>query len=203
MSAQAARDRRARDAAGFSILELMFALSIAATVTAMAVPQAVHALDEYRTRAAAHYLALRLADARIGAIKRSTYVGLRFEAVGADYRFTEVADGNGDGLRTVDVQRGDDPIIAAPDMLAWHFNGAAFGILAGVPDADGRPAGTSDGVRVGSSLLLSMNPNGSSSSGTLYVHGRGRAQYAVRVIGATGRVRVVRYFEVRRAWEES
>jgi type II secretory pathway pseudopilin PulG len=185
------------------MVELMLAVSIAGIVTAIAIPQAVHALDEYRTRAAAHYLAMRLADARSDAIKRSTYVGLRFEAVGADYQFTEVADGNGDGLRTVDVQRGDDPVVVPPDMLTWHFNGVTFGILAGVPDTDGSPAGTNDGVRLGASRLLSMNPNGSSSSGTLYVHGRGRAQYAVRVLGATGRVRVVRYDHVRRKWGES
>jgi hypothetical protein len=185
------------------MVEVLLVVSIAGTVTAIAVPQAVRALDEYRTRAAAHYLAMRLADARIAAIKRSTHVGLRFEAVGADYRFTGVTDGNGNGLRTIDVQRGDDPVIVASDMLAWHFNGVVFGILAGLPDADGDPAGTSDGVRLGSSRLLSMNPNGSSSSGTLYVHGRGRAQYAVRVLGVTGRVRVVRYDVARRVWVES
>jgi hypothetical protein len=197
------RVRRASNSVGFSVVELMLVAAIATTVTAMAVPQAVHALDEYHTRAAAHYLAMRLADARIGAITRSAYVGLRFESQGADYRFTGVMDGNGNGLRTVDVARGDDPVIAAPDMLAWHFSGVTFGILAGVPDADGDPAGTPDGVRVGSSRLLSMNPNGSSSSGTLYVHGRRRSQYAVRVLGATGRVRVVRFDAVRGVWGES
>jgi prepilin-type N-terminal cleavage/methylation domain-containing protein len=191
------------DPAGFSIIELTLAVAIASTLTAIAVPQAVHALDEYQTRAAAHYLAMRLADARFGAIKRSAYVGFRFEAVGADYRFTGVMDGNGNGLRTFDVGRGEDPVIAAPDMLAWHFSGVTFGILAGVPDADGDPAGTTDGVRVGSSRLISMNPNGSSTPGTLYVRGRGRAQYAVRVLGATGRVRVVRFDPVRRVWGES
>jgi hypothetical protein len=184
------------------MVELMLVVSLAGTVTAIAVPQAVHVLDEYRTRAAAHYLAMRLADARIGAIKRSTYVGLRFEAVGADYRFTGVADGNGNGLRTIDVQRGDDPIVAQPDMVAWHFSGVTFGLLAGVPDVDGQPAGTGDGVRVGTSRLLSMNPNGTSSSGTLYVHGRGHTQYAVRVLGATGRVRVVSFHPARRVWVE-
>jgi hypothetical protein len=45
-----------------------------------------------------------------------------------------------------------------------------------------------------------MNPNGSSSSGTLYVHGRERSQYAVRVLGATGRVRVMKYEPQRRRW---
>jgi type II secretory pathway pseudopilin PulG len=200
VSGQAARGERVGSANGFSIVELMFGISIAGTITAIAVPQALQALDEYRTRAAAHYLAMRLAHARTGAIKRSTYVGLRFEAVGADYRFTEVADGNGNGLGTVDVQRGEDPAIAAPDMLAWHFQGVTFGILAGVPDANGLAAGTLDGVRLGSSALLSMNPNGSSSSGTLYVHGRRRAQFAVRVLGETGRIRVLRYDAHRLAW---
>jgi hypothetical protein len=181
----------------------MLAVAVASTLTAIAVPQAVHALDEYHTRAAAHYLAMRLADARADAIKRSAHVGLRFEAVRDDYRFTGVMDGNGNGLRTLDVGRGDDPVIAAPDMLAWHFSGVTFGIRAGVPDADGDQAGTTDGVRVGSSRLISMNPNGSSTAGTLYVHGRGRAQYAVRVLGATGRVRVVRFDAVRRVWGAS
>jgi hypothetical protein len=197
-----ARARRTGNA-GFSLVELMFAVAVTTTVTAIALPQAMNALDEYRTRAAAHYLAMRVADARVAAIKRSSYVGLRFEAVGADYRFTGVADGNGDGLHTIDVQRGDDPVIAGADMLTWHFNGVTFGILAGVPEADGSPASTADGVRVGASRLLSMNPNGSSSSGTLYVRGRGRSQYAVRVLGATGRIRVLRYAEPSRAWVES
>lgn len=196
------RGNGAAGAAGFSTVEMMLVVSLAGTVTAMAVPQAVNALDEYRTRAAAQYLAMRLADARISAIKRSTYVGLRFEAVGADYRFSGVADGNGNGLRTSDLQRGDDPIVAQPDMLSWHFSGVSFGLLNGVPDADGQSAGTRDGVRAGTSRLISMNPNGTSSSGTLYVRGRGRSQYAVRVLGATGRVRVLSYHPARRAWVE-
>ncbi|NUR56072.1 MAG: prepilin-type N-terminal cleavage/methylation domain-containing protein [Acidobacteria bacterium] len=188
--------------AGFSFVELMLAVSLAGTLTAIAVPQAIQALDALRTRNAAHYLALRLADARIAAVKRSTFVGMRFEAIAADYRFSMVADGNGNGVRTADIQRGDDPVIAAPDMLAWHFEGVAFGLLSAIPDADGASSSSSDGVRVGSSGVISMNPNGSSSAGTIYVHGRGRAQYAVRVLGATGRVRVLRYDAARAVWVE-
>jgi len=186
---------------GFSLVELLFALSIAGTVAAIGTPQALNALDEHRTRGAAHYLAMLLAAPRFAAIKRSTFVGIRFEAVADDYRFTSVADGNGNGVRTADIQRGDDAVIAAPDMLAWHFAGVAFGLLAGIPDADGEPPGSADGVRVGSSRILSMNPNGSSSAGTVYLHGR-RAQWAVRVLGTTARVRVLRYDDQRRAWGE-
>ena len=64
-----------------------------------------------------------------------------------------------------------------------------------VPAANG-----SDGVRLGVSRLLSMNADGTSSSGTLYLHGRERTQYAVRVLGVTGRVRVLKFDFVKGRW---
>lgn len=184
----------------YSILELLFALAIAGTLTTIAVPQGLRALDDFRTRAAARYLAQRLADARLSAVKRSKAHGLRFEVSAPDYRVTAVVDGNANGLRTSEIQLGVDRTISEPEQLAAHFRHVVFGILEGVPDADGQPANGSDGVRVGTSKLLTMNPDGTSSSGTLYVHGRDRSQYAVRVLGVTGRVRVLKYDLGRRRW---
>jgi hypothetical protein len=40
--------------------------------------------------------------------------------------------------------------------------------------------------------MLSLGPDGTASSGSVYLHGR-RLQYAVRVLGATGRTRVLRF----------
>ena len=185
---------------GFTILELLFVLAIAGTLTTIAVPQSLRALDDFRARSAARYLAQRLGDARLRAIKRSLAHGLRFEAGTPDYRITSVMDGNANGLRTIDIQAGVDRTVTEPEVLGSHFQGVEFGILAGVPDADGQPANGADGVRVGVSRLLTMNPDGTSSSGTLYLHGRARAQYAVRVLGVTGRVRVLRFDHVRRRW---
>lgn len=185
---------------GFTILELLFALAITGTLTAIAVPQGLRALDDFRTRAAARYLAQRLADARMGAIKRSLAQGLRFEAGSPDYRISVVADGNANGIRSADIQLGIDRTVTTPETLGTHFEHVAFGILADVPDADGQPANGPDGVRVGTSRLLVMNPDGTSSSGTLYLHGRDRAQYAVRVLGVTGRVRLLRFDYARRRW---
>ena len=185
---------------GFTILELLFALAITGTLTAIAVPQGLRALDDFRTRAAARYLAQRLADARLSAVKRSLAQGLRFEAGSPDYRITAVADGNANGLRTAEIQAGIDRTLTVPETIGSHFEGVAFGILDNVPDADGQAATGADGVRVGSARLLAMNPDGTSSSGTLYLHGRDRAQYAVRVLGVTGRVRILRFDHVRRRW---
>ena len=185
---------------GFTILELLFALAIAGMLTTIAVPQGLCALDDFRTRAAARYVAQRLVDARLGAIKRSLAQGLRFEAATPDYRITTVADGNANGLRTADIQRGIDRTLTQPETIGTHFQHVVFGLLEDVPDADGQQASGTDGVRVGVSKLLTMNPDGTSSSGTLYLRGRDRAQYAVRVLGVTGRVRVLKFDHVRRRW---
>jgi len=69
-----------------------------------------------------------------------------------------------------------------------------------VPDADNQPVTSSDGVRIGSARILSLNPNGSATPGTLYIVSAHGAQYAVRVLGATGRTRVLKFDRVSNRW---
>jgi hypothetical protein len=57
-------------------------------------------------------------------------------------------------------------------------------------------------VRLGTSKVLSLNPDGTASSGTLYVHGRDRSQYAVRVLGVTARIRVLKFDFVKGRWSD-
>ena len=187
---------------GFTILELLFAVAIAGTLAAIAVPHSLRALDDFRTRAAARYVAQRLSAARFDAIKRSATHGLRFEPAGLDYRMSMVVDGNGNGLRSADIQRGVDRTLTEPEALDRHFTGVTFGIAEGVPDVDGAPTASADGVRIGSSKLLALNADGTATPGTLYVRTTSRAQYAVRVLGSTGRVRVLRFDAVLRRWTD-
>ena len=175
-------------------------MAIAGTLTAIAIPGLLQGLDDSRASGAARDLAARLGEARTDAVRRSTFVGLRFTPAAPDYLITKVMDGNENGLRTADLDGGVDLTLSTPQPLAWQYPGVTFGLLPGVPEVDGTAATTADGVRVGVSRILSMNPNGSSSSGTLYVHGRQRSQYAVRVFGATGRVRVFKYDWPKRRW---
>lgn len=186
--------------AGFTAVELLLVAAVAVTVLAISIPATADALDEVRTAMAARYLEARIMDARMHAIRRSTRVALRFEPAGADYRFAEYLDGNGNGVRAADIAAGVDPELASRRYLRDHFAGVSFGLIANVPDVDGtRSATAGDGVRIGASRILTLGPDGTASSGTLYVHGR-RGQYAVRVLGATGRTRLLRFDRGVRQW---
>jgi prepilin-type N-terminal cleavage/methylation domain-containing protein len=184
--------------AGFTLIELMLTVALAATLTGIAIPVIGSTVDEIRVAGAARHVAARVAAARIDAVRRSTTVGLRFVATGSDYSYMTYQDTNGNGLRTTEITGGVDVALSARECLHDNYPGAAFGLLAGIPDLDGA-TGSSDGVRVGTSRILSVSPNGSATSGTLYVHGR-RGQYAVRVLGATGRTRVFEYDTGARRW---
>ncbi len=185
--------------AGFSLLELLLVTSIIATLSVVSIPLTAAALDEVRTAMAARYLEGRIMNARMTAIRRSTKVALRFEAVDDDHRFGEYLDGNGNGVRTSEIASGLDRQVAAPEVIASRFPGTMIGLHAGVPDVDGDRSTTTDGVRIGSSRILTLGPDGTATSGTLYVRGR-RGQFAVRILGVTGRTRVLRFHPATGQW---
>ena len=176
---------------GYTLIELSCAMAIAATLVGISIPATRNALDEIRAAAAARDVAARIGLARLEAVRRSSAFAYRFVPAEADYQFTAHADGNDNGVRTVEISSGTDLTLAAAERLADKHPGVSFGLLAGLPDLDGA-RGSEEGVRIGSSRILTLSPDGTATPGTLYVHGS-RSQYAVRVLGATGRTRVFRY----------
>ncbi len=187
--------------AGLTLIELMLTLAIGATVTGVAIPLANDAIDEMRTATAARYVAARIGSVRLDAVRHSRATALRFEAVGDgdEYRFTPVADGNGNGVRTTEIRDGTDAAIGSAERLCEKFAGVHFGLMAEAPDADGQLGTGPEGVRIGSARILTMSSDGTATSGTLYVRGR-RSQYAVRILGVTGRTRVLHYQPQTRTW---
>lgn len=179
--------------------ELLLAVALIATLAGIALPMTNDAVDELRTAAAARYLAGQIRNGRMDAIKRSAVVALRFEAASTDYTFASYIDGNRNGVRTADISRGVDRALTSPHRLRDLFAGVHFSLDAAVPDVDGNKGGGTDGVRIGTARILTTSPDGTATSGTLYVRGR-RAQYAVRVLGATGRTRVLKYDTGGRTW---
>jgi len=173
-----------------SLVELLLVLGLMGVIAAMSVPALLTGLDEARGIGAARYLASRVRWARTQAALRSAAVGIRFESGVAGWRFTVYSDGDRDGIGTSDVRRGIDPVLVPAERLDQRFPGVGIGIRAGTPRLDGGAALGADPVRLGRTDTLSVSPAGSSTSGTVFLHTRRGRQFAVRVLGATGRARV-------------
>ena len=179
---------------GFSLLEVLAAIAVMTIVAGIAVPIAHGSVDRSRTLAAANYVAGRLALARFEAVKRSAFVAIRFVETGEGYSLRAYVDGNANGVLSSDIAAGVDNAISAAERLDYHFSGISFGIHSNVTSLDGgQLLDPGDPIQIGSSTLLSFNPNGSSTSGTLFIQGRQANQFAVRILGATGRTRVFEF----------
>ena len=184
---------------GLTLIELVFVVSLMAVVAGVAIPLTGDALDNARTCSAARYLAGQIVNSRMDAVNRSRAVALKFDASTPDYRIGRYVDGNGNGVRASEIRSGIDRPDGNDKRIGDDFPNVRFGLAEGFPDADGVRGTGSDGVRIGAARILTMSPDGTATSGTLYLQGR-RAQYAVRVLGATGRTRVLEFDRGRQAW---
>ena len=187
---------------GYSLLELLFVISAAVAVSGMAIPPLLAALDEYRTAGAVRYLSARIQRTRMEAVSRSANTAIQFVKIGARYRYSIYVDGNGDGVRTDDIGSGVDRRIGAIEQLSDSHAGVDFDVLPGLPAVEPRsPAPGSDPIKLGTGNLLAYSPIGTSSSGSLYILGRGKVQYVIRILGDTGRTRILKFEPRSRQWK--
>jgi len=187
---------------GCSLLESMLVLALLALVAAIALPSILGGLDDARARAAARHVAALVRLTRVQAATRSIRVGLRFERQGAAYQYAIYVDGNGNGLRSRDIRRGIDVPITPVERIGDRFPGVALGVAAGVTRiSDGRPmTEAADPVRLGLADTFTFTPLGTATSGTIFLQSRKGRQYAVRVLGATGRTRVMEFRPETKSW---
>jgi len=178
---------------GYSLLEVLMAMTILVVVAGAAIPLAHSSVDRTRAAAAANYLAGRLSTARFEAVRRSACVAVQFLQRPDGYWLQTYVDGNRNGVLSRDIASGIDLPLTANERIDYHFTGIAFGIQPGVTGIDPGPFDTGDPVQIGSSSLFSFSPTGSSTSGTLFIHGIRGNQFAVRVLGATGRTRILEF----------
>ena len=185
------RPARHRPAAGHTLLELILVLAITGVLAAAAIPETMAGVERSRTLGAARYLAGRLALARTQAVARSANVALQFVADDGTFTVAAYRDGNGNGVLTRDINTGIDSVVDAPVRFTDLFPRVSLFL------SDPSESSTPD-----TSALLSFTPVGTASSHSLYVRGRDGSEYAVRVLGATGRIRVLRHVTATHKWVE-
>lgn len=175
-----------RSVAGFSLVELLCACLLLATLAGIAIPVTSGVLSRARSLSAARYLAARMQSARGQAVARGTHVAVRVTTHGVAIVVATFRDGNRNGVRTTDIADGSDARIEPDIGLSDLFPGVR--------------AGSADGGPPLPSSLFSFGPSGTASSGTVYLKGSEDGQYAVRVFGATGKVRVLTYRGATGEW---
>src|SRR5512140_819315 len=183
-----------------TLAEVATVLGVFGTVAATTIPM-LTGLDEARVAGAARYMASRLAESRMDAVARPREVAIRFKSANGTYSFTVYVDGNRNGVLTRDIQRGIDRPTRGPEQISDNFSHVDFGVQPGTPGIEpGDASPGNDPIRLGNSNSVSFSSLGSATSGTIYLTGRGGAQYAVRIFGVTGKIRVYRFNRLTGKW---
>ena len=190
------------DVRGAAFMDIIVATALCVVMAAVAVPVIGGTLDRERTIIGTRYLAGQLQRARLESLRRARAVAVRIEVVGSRTALRLFADGDGDGVLQVDIDLGIDRPLTAPAWLDDHASGISLRINQKVTDISG--ASTlepgDDPLRIGNTSLVTFSPVGSSTSGTLYVAAPQGPQMAVRVFGATARVRVLMFDARMQLW---
>ena len=186
--------------AGTSLLEALLAAGVVVILAAVSMPPLVGHRDSLHAAAAARHMAALVNAARAESLKRGVHVALVFQPSAPDFRFAMFADGNHDGVRSADMAAGIDRQVSAWVHIGDQFPRAAFGIAPGVTDPESGSTLAGSPLKIGGSGVLSFGPDGASTSGTVYLRGPARQQYAIRLLGGTGRCRVLRFDFRERKW---
>ena len=189
---------------GMTLVDSIVSLGVLTVLAGVAVPFLTTAREGSQVTSAARYLSAQAMLARSRALQHGAAVGLRFEREADRYRFAAYVDGDGDGVRHADVVSGVDRPLGPFQRLHEAYPLVRLSLDASVPPVTATsPAGANaDPVRFGPGDTLTFSPLGSATSGSLYLRGRSGHQCALRVLGTTGRIRLLCFDRRMGAWRE-
>ena len=199
---------RGRRQLGFSLVQLLVSLAVVGMIWVVGAPSLFRTTSRARVRLAAAELATTLRLSRIYALRHSANVGAKFRTLqDGVVTFTLYRDGDGDGVRTRDIDSGVDPPAQPPRRLTALGRGVGFGFPPGGPlphPTSGRLLDRlDDPIRFNRSDIASFSSEGGATPGTLYLTDGRRELFAVRVSNRTGRVRVMRFDHDSEKWRSN
>ena len=192
---------------GFQLVDLLVASSVAAISLLVASPLLLRICRGITVELAADELVGALREARAVAIRQQANVGIKFR-VEEDGRaaWALYLDGDGDGVRTADIDDGTDPL-AAPFRSLGQFGATArLGFPPGPPPRDpGDPRRRldrlDDPIRFNRSDIASFAPLEGATPGSIYVTDGIRRLLCVRIDSRSGRARILRWDRDADRWE--
>jgi hypothetical protein len=190
----------ATDSRGLALVDVLAATGLSVVMAAVAVPVVAGSLDREHLIVGAQYLAAQLQRARLESLKRATAVAVRIEMLDGRTAVQLFADGNGNGVLQRDIDRQVDPALTEVEWLDVHARGVSLRINRPIDEVGGVTRLDADPLRIGNTSMVSFSPTGSSTSGTLYVAADRGPQMAIRIYGATSRVRVLTFDAQARRW---
>ncbi|MEY4093822.1 MAG: hypothetical protein RLZZ53_1021 [Acidobacteriota bacterium] len=187
---------------GAALIDVVASVAFCLIMGAIVVPVIGGTLERERTVVGTRYLAGHLQRARLDAIRRARSVAVRFDVVGERTRFQSFADGNGNGVLQRDIDRGIDIALTRSEWLDDQVRDISLRINQPVTDVSGQMVlePGSDPLRIGNSVFVTFTPFSSATNGTLYLAAQRGPQMAIRIFGATGRVRVLMFEAQARQW---
>jgi hypothetical protein len=186
---------------GATVVEVLVALLVVAVLVALSSPVGASVIDATRARHAASFVSSRFRLARQQAVALGVNVGVVFDQTAGRWLVRVCLDGSRNGLRRADIQSGVDSCIDGPHDMTELFSGIDVAVDPSLRGPGGEP-GSPDPVRFGTADIVSFSPLGSCTAGSLFLRSRAGAQYAVRVGGGSGRIRVLRYEPATHAWRD-
>lgn len=186
---------------GVSLSEVLLVMFLLVTTTAIVTPTVTRLADAERLAAGASGLAAWLRESRHQAIFTGRTTGVVFQNVAGRWTVRRCTDANGNGLRTTEIASGVDQCTGDGRPVEEVWPGTTVGVDPGIPGPDGTPP-SATAVRFGASGIASFSADGTGTSGTVFLRSAMNVQFAVRVAGATGRMRVLRFDPGSGGWRE-
>ncbi|MDH3785422.1 MAG: hypothetical protein OEV00_08870 [Acidobacteriota bacterium] len=195
---------RGEPSRGLGLVELLAVLAMLGVVAMVAFPGLGRLKRSAEIAAASRELATTLESLRWISTTERRYVGLWFDHADARWSWWRVADGNGNGLRVREIADGSDLTVSGPHDWRRNGNRTLIGLppmrVRRIPPGRGWMPVPRDPIRFGQSDLVSFAPDGSSSSGTVFLTDGRQEVAAVVLYGGTGRVRVWRWNLRKEVW---
>ncbi|MCP4900244.1 MAG: prepilin-type N-terminal cleavage/methylation domain-containing protein [bacterium] len=190
---------------GMSLSEVLIAVAILSMAAAIALPELSNIRRRVALRTASSRITNFLIFCRASAIMHGRSTAAVFEQIGdSRWRLSIAVDGDGDGVRSHDLQTHIDVITDVYREL--ECSPVEVGFLKGhrLPDPSGRGTlggNLDDPVRGGVSDIITFTPEGNARSGSIYLFDQHSSMRVIRIYGVSGRVRTLEWHLGERKWK--